>query len=153
MGDIKTILVDITKGAQWLLDGALLAEDDSMDTAIIISLFTDRQADTDDKLPQGQTDRRGWWGDAYLPALADGMTDNLGSRLWLLDGKRTQQNLVLAKQYAEEALDWMMADSVASAVAVTASYARDNILRLEVGVTRPDGGQLRRRYDVVWGET
>lgn len=151
MSDIQTILVDITKGAEWLLDSNLLAEDDSMDTAIIISLFTDRQADTDDKLPHGQTDRRGWWGDAYLPALVDGRTDHIGSRLWLLDGKRTPQNLILARQYAEEALAWMIADGVASAIAVATSYVRDTILRLGVAVTRPDGALLRRRYDVVWG--
>lgn len=151
MADIKTILVDITQGAEWLLDGALLAEDDSMDTAVIISLFTDRQADADDKLPHSQTDWRGWWGDAYLPALADGMTDNIGSRLWLLDGKRTPKNLVLARQYAEEALDWMITDGVASAVSVAASYVRDAILRLDIDISRPGNSNFRRRYDVVWG--
>lgn len=151
MSDIKTILIDMTQGAQWLLEDALLAEDDGMDTAITLSLFTDRKADADDKLPHGQTDRRGWWGDAYLAALVDGMADELGSRLWLLDGKKTPENLVLAKEYAEESLAWMVTDEVASSITVTASYIRDNILRLDVAVSRPDGSVFRRRYDLVWG--
>lgn len=152
MGDVKTVLVDVTQGAEWLLEEMLLAEDDGMDTAIVQSLFTDRQADADDKLPHGQIDRRGSWGDAYLPPLPDGTADKEGSRLWLLDGKKTPENLVLAKEYAEEALAWMIADEVASVVTVTTSYVRDNILRIDIAITRPDGSVFRRRYDLVWEE-
>ena len=57
-----------------------LVEDDTLATSIIISLFTDARARPSDILPNGDTDRRGWVGDA----LSETEGDRIGSRLWLL---------------------------------------------------------------------
>lgn len=35
---------------------------DNITTNVIASLFTDRRAQPSDELPDGGTDRRGWWG-------------------------------------------------------------------------------------------
>lgn len=43
------------------LNGADLLTDNSLLTAVIISLFTDRRALDSDEIPDGTRDRRGWW--------------------------------------------------------------------------------------------
>lgn len=127
--------------------GADLATDDGLATAIVVSLFTDRRALPDDRLPSGAEDRRGWWGDL----LADRDDDRIGSRLWLLSReKQLPDVLVRAEEYAAEALAWLTEDRIASAVAVTAEVVRDGMLGLLVRVTRPDGGSVEYRYNHVW---
>lgn len=60
-------------------DGDLVV-DESLVPAVLVSLLTDRRAEASDVLPDGSSDRRGWWADAYLEG-----GDRYGSRLWLLD--------------------------------------------------------------------
>jgi len=128
--------------------GADLATDDGLATAIVVSLFTDRRAEPDDRLPAGADDRRGWWGDH----LADRDGDRIGSRLWLLSReKQLTDVLVRAEEYANEALAWLVEDKVASAVDVTAEVVRDGMLGLLVRVTRPAGEVAEYRYNHVWG--
>src|SRR6185437_4635110 len=90
-----------------------------LETMIIVSLFTDRRADPSDRIPQGQTDRRGWWGDSY----ADVPGYQLGSRLWLLENATTfPQMPVVARGYMLEALQWMIDDGIASKVEAEAWF-------------------------------
>lgn len=81
--------------------------------AVMISLFTWRRANPDDDLPADS--RHGWWGDIY----PDIPNDRIGSRLWLLSrAKITTETIARAKEYAEEALQWLIEDGVASRVDV-----------------------------------
>jgi len=123
-----------------LLDGGL-------ETAVILSLFTDRRADEADRLPDGHTDRRGWWGDAFPPE--DG--DRIGSRLWLL-ARETQQLSVLsrAETYATEALEWLRLDRVASRVAVHAEFSRPGWIVLQVVIERPQVDPVEYRFNYIW---
>jgi phage gp46-like protein len=135
-------------GADLALAGASLATDDGLKTAVIVSLFTDARAHDDDPLP-AEGDRRGWWGDAE-PAIA---RDLIGSRLWLLGREKRLASVVArAKQYAEEALAWLVEDGVASAVAVQAEAVGADILAIGVEITRP-AGPGRLRFDFVWEGT
>ena len=89
------------------------ARDESLETAVLISLFSDARVDKAD-LPGGG-DRKGWWGDSFL----DDDDESLGSKLWLLETrKNTAESERLARAWAEEALAWMVADGVASRVEV-----------------------------------
>src|SRR4051812_18257550 len=66
-------------------------------TAVLISLFTDAAADTDDAIPDGSGDPRGWWAGA------------IGSKLWLRQReKATQTLLALVRDDCERALAWMV---------------------------------------------
>jgi len=131
--------------ADLLLAGAQLATDDGLRTAIVVSLFTDARARDDDPLPAPE-DRRGWWGDA-LPVAAD---DRIGSRLWLLGREKRLQAVVgRARDYAAEALAWLVEDGIASSVEVEAEAHAPDRLALAVFVTRP-GGPGRQRYDFTW---
>jgi phage gp46-like protein len=51
----------------WLFDGSDLATTDTLQTAVIVSLLTDRLANADDDIPDGTNDRRGWRADMPLP--------------------------------------------------------------------------------------
>jgi phage gp46-like protein len=65
-----------------------------LDTAVILSLFTDRRALDSDDIPKN-SDRRGFWGDAY-PLVEN---DQWGSRLWTLHrAKATNETLRVARE-------------------------------------------------------
>jgi phage gp46-like protein len=98
-------------------------------------------------LPAGQTDRRGWWADAF-PAIAG---DRFGSRLWLLRrSKQLQESLIVAREYAEEALAWLVEDGAASKVEVETFIARFEIMGMIVRIYRPDGSTAPFRFETLW---
>lgn len=128
----------------WIGCGDLVAGNE-LSTLVLISLFTDRRANADDKLPDG-IDPRGWWSDAM-----DG--SKIGSRLWLLERARNlPETLRLAKDYATEALQWLVKDGIAKKVLVTAVAVGNckNTLGLLVEITKPDGKSLKWKYRYAW---
>lgn len=145
MSDVRTVFVDFA--GDWQVSGASLDEDDGLETAVVISLFTDRLADEGDAIPGGSGHRRGWWGDAY----ADVAGDRIGSRLWLLSReKQLQEVLVRAEQYSREALQWLIDDGVARAVSVSAEIVRSGVLGLAVEITRAGKAVSRYRFESFW---
>lgn len=128
-----------------------LESDGSLETAVIISLFTDRRANEDDPLPDSNNlDRRGWWGDLT----SDFENDQIGSRLWLLEREKTMPNVVIrAKQYAEEALQWLIDDGVAMKVEVEAErqgVPGNDILAISGRIFKPSGGIHKFKYEAQW---
>ena len=119
-----------------LLNGADLDTEHVLETAVLMSLFTDRRAETDDE-PTEQ-DRRGWWGDTFSRI----KHDRIGSRLWLLRrSKETQETVNLAKLYAEEALQWLIDDSIAETLQVEARIIRRGVLGLDIYIGASTGIQ------------
>lgn len=118
--------------------------DDGLTTAVIVSLFTDRRAENSDALPDGHTDRRGWWGDGLA-------NDRIGSRLWLLSREK-QRQVVLdrAKEYALEALQWLLDDKVAESLEVTTEFTRPGLLGIQVVVTRPRIAPADFKFFYTW---
>lgn len=148
MTDLALRWDNVAFGADLALEGASLASDDGLKTAIIISLFTDARARDDDPLP-APGDRRGWWGDAQ-PTIAN---DRIGSRLWLLNREKRLPSVVArASDYAREALAWLITDGVAATVDVEAEAIGEHTLAIGVAITRPDGPG-RQRFDFVWERT
>jgi len=128
-----------------------LVADRGLRTAVLISLFTDELARPDDALPDGTDDRRGWWGDTPVEGESP---DPIGSRLWLLArAKRTEETRRRAETYAQDALTWLVADGVAAAVAVAASWGGDRgeQLQLRVAIERRTAGRTaREEFTVQW---
>lgn len=150
MTDIRTVFIDFDHGADLALEQFALAADDGLETAVILSLFTDARASNDDPLPFGESDRRGWWADAF-PSVD---RDRIGSRLWLLRReKQTQDTLNRAREYAEEALAWLIADGVARSVEVESFIVRNGVLGLSVVIQRPDASIARFRYETLWNRS
>lgn len=124
-----------------------LASDRGLETAVANSLFTDRRANDDDVPPSGDArDRRGWWADQF----ADVEGDLIGSRLWLLDrGKRTNEVALRAKEYANEALAWMLEDKVVASIAVTIETTASALL-IAVELQRPGRDPVTYRFAHAW---
>jgi phage gp46-like protein len=122
--------------------------EDTLATAVILSLFTDRRAGRDDKLPLHQADRRGWVGDEFMGA----DTDPWGSALWLCwVGKATSEVLEAARFAAQEALQWLVRDGIADRVEVTTEWVGERLDRLAVRPRIYQPSQAQPVYDVLWG--
>lgn len=126
-----------------VLAGADLDTGHTLETAVLMSLFTNRRAESDDRLPDTFTDRQGWWGDDF--PVRDG--DRIGSRLWLLSAeKQTNQTRLRYLEYAAEALQWLIDDQVASQIRIEAEYVRLGVLGMRIEILRGDGSLSRFQY-------
>ena len=121
-----------------------LAPDDGLETAVIISIFSDRRV-SDEDLPDLETNKRGWWGDS-ISAIPN---DQIGSRLWLMEReKRTTETLRRSEEFIEEGLAWMLEDGVADSVDVSSIYDSFGQLISNIEILRPS--QDSQRYQVLW---
>jgi phage gp46-like protein len=138
--------IDLALGAAGLLT------EETLESAVLVSLLTDRRALADDRLPDDTTatgllppDRRGWCGDA----LADDADDRIGSRLWLLKReKQTPETRRRAIHYATEALQWLIEDGHVSTVAVDAVWTDRGRLRVLITIPLPDGGTYSKSLEI-----
>lgn len=114
--------------------------------AVVISLFTWRRASPDDTLPGDM--RMGWWGDSF-PTVPG---DRIGSKLWLLTrSKLVPETVLLAREYAQESLQWLVDDGVAARVDVEAARIGIDALGLACRFYRDDGRLLADiRFTDVW---
>ena len=150
MSDITTIWDYVNNRGDWQVQAGALASGDDLTTAVLISLFTDRRAAPSDVIPDGTTNRRGWWADIDT----SGNLDEWGSRLWLLDRSKspTQQVLNDAITYCNEALAWMVTDGVAASVNVTAQWNAVNFLAIQVIINKIDGTTVSLQFQQLWSE-
>jgi phage gp46-like protein len=146
MSDIAVTYDSEKMTFSWSVTKPGLTEDEGLETAVLLSLFSDRIAREDDVLPSGD-DRRGWWADAY----ADIEGDSWGSRLWLLSReKQTAETLRRAEEYAREALQWLIEDRVVSSVKCSAQIVRTGVLGLTVVMTRGKNLSTKYRFETFW---
>jgi phage gp46-like protein len=127
----------------WALNGSQLQSGNDLQTAVYMSLFTDRVANPDDVIPDGSQDPRGWWGDV-------GQDVPIGSRLWLLSrAKQTTETLNLAKDYITEALQWLIDDDVVGHFDITVEWTRASMLGANVVAYR-DGNESSMQFFWTW---
>lgn len=107
-----------------LLDPIDVVRDDSIVSAVLVSLFCDARDDT-----QPAELRRGFW--------ADQQDDRVGSLLWRLErAKATAETAAEAREVVSLALSWLVRDGIAQSVVVTAEYTRPDFLALDVLIVR-----------------
>ncbi len=147
-------VIDVITGAVIPLDGPLtdvlpfLSPQNSrqqLAQLVLLSLLSWRAAGADDPLPAAE--RNGWWADA----LDD--TEPLGSRLWLLArGRASVDSANRAREYAEEALAWMVTDGACETVTVTTELdAAAGRIALSVVVDAGDGKKIAVQFADLWG--
>ena len=144
MSDIALKITD--QGFDVSIVNGDLEQDDGLETAVILSLFTDRRV-TDDELPTGQENKRGYWADKYSSV----NNDLSGSRLWTLErSKRLPETLRRAEDFVKEALGWMIEDGVASSIEATAQNTAGtlNFWELFITIKKPSG--RTSRFQVLW---
>lgn len=126
-----------------------LRSDKDLETAITISLFSDARARDDDPLEFNES-KRGWWGDTFTEINGD----RYGSRLWLLRREKVLDSVLQrAKEYADEALKWLIDDRVAESVKVTTEVVgrRPNgILGIKVELKKPQQVAQSLRFEYAW---
>lgn len=111
-----------------------------LESAVVGSLFTDRVAP-----PEHVGEPRGFWGDD--PATP------YGSRIWMLERSVIRDGrtvLAQARDYATEALEWLISDNVADRVDVETSW-QGSALIISVAVYEPKKTTPRRwDFSHVW---
>ena len=148
MADIESIWSNEKGFADWSVSAGDLKADNDLKTSVLNALFTDRRANADDVLPDENelSDRRGWW--------ADSLNQNerlTGSRLWLLARSKSQQEVVLrAKEYVNEALQYLIDDGVAQEINTTTAIVNRSVLSIKVLIKKPDGQTYKFEYEYAW---
>lgn len=130
-----------------------LEKDRDLETAILLSLFTNRRAETSDKVIGDN--RGGFWGSKYINEFASNqtITPQLGSRLWLLKGgKVTRDTLNFARIYANEALKWLIDDGAVKSIIVNPSALKTGGILLDIKVYKPDESSLTYSYGYIWSQ-
>lgn len=123
-----------------------LKECDDLDSAVIISLFTWARAEAgevDENAP-----RFGWFGDKID---ADN-TDSTGSKLYLLKRKKiTNQTIMDAREYIEQALHWMIEDGVATEINAEVERNASDVNRVDALVQIVRGDRSRTmKFNDLW---
>lgn len=123
-----------------------LKECDDLDSAVIISLFTWARAsagEVDENAP-----RFGWFGDKID---ADS-TDSTGSKLYLLKRKKiTNQTIMDAREYIEQALQWMIEDGVATEIKAEVERNASDVNRVDALVQIVRGDRSRTmKFNDLW---
>ncbi len=142
--DIEFFWNKVETKADYQLVNGDLAHDHDIKTAVIISLFTDRRAADDDRLPFPDSSKRGWWADALL-------TRRIGSRLWLLFREKQTQDVVnRCNEYGKEALQWLVDDGIAKTVTFKAFILRTGILAFTVTIERNNKPPESFKFEFAW---
>lgn len=141
MSDIQTTWTG-TSG-DYAISGGSLASGNDVETAVLLSLMTDRVAELGDVIPDNG-DRRGYWGDT-------GQKYTIGSRLWLLDrAKGPRDTPRRAEDYAREALQWMLDDGAVAKFDISATWVPTSQLNLQVTAYRTDGTTISNTSIKLW---
>jgi len=127
-------------------DGGYLQNGNDLESAILISLFSDRQALSDDVIPDGSGDPRGWVGDldSDYP---------IGSRLWLLSrSKQNAETLQHANDYIAEAIQWLIDDGVVAGFGITVEWTKSSMLGALVTAYKDNTAAAPMKFSWVWKE-
>ena len=120
---------------------------EGLDTALLFSLFEERRADPSEVSPPNK--RRGWIGNE----LQDDIGFELGSKLWLLDQERlTQETVNKAQDYAQQAVQWLIDESIVDDVVTTAEKVGTSDIRICIELFR-DGNRIENRFFDLWKNT
>jgi phage gp46-like protein len=137
----------------------LIDEAQAFATAVMVALGTNRRANDDDILPNGEadTDRRGWWADTNAETIWQGWP--IGSRLWLLERHKITDNMArqgstLARvdAYIREALQPFIALQMASRIDVTVTRPELQKIVANVVIYRGPLPTIQLQYQSLWTE-
>ena len=143
-GDIRVIWDNSTGLGDWGLAQGDLETGQDLESACLVSLFSDRLATPDFVPTDGTSDRRGWWADPYLE-------EPLGSNLWQLErAKKLRATLGDARRWTLDALQWLIEDGVAKEVICYTAWIGSNMIGIAVAIIKPDGSETRFRFAWAW---
>ncbi len=116
------------------LDQLGLVEDESLENAVLVSLFTDKR----------HNGENGWWADMLS---TDG--DEIGSKLWILGReKMVQETLYKYRDEVQDALKWMVDDGVAKEINVDVNAITLYEISITVDIIKQDDDVIK--YQLAW---
>ena len=124
----------------------------SLANRILISLFTWAAPEDGDEIPVGVKEG-GYWGDGVVSRESE-TPSTLGSRIWEINGKITDETLASVESYALESLDWVKDEESVSEITVSATRPAISQIDLTVTLTMANGEIQRLVYaDILnWGK-
>jgi phage gp46-like protein len=140
----------------WFLrDDGTLDDTQSLATAVIVALGTDRLAEENDILPDFTGERRGWWGDLQAEEIWQGWP--IGTRLWLLSrakitGPGASEGATVARveQYIREALQPFVDLRVASSFDVHVNRIGKERIDALIRMYRGPKVAVDLRFQILW---
>lgn len=153
-GDIKLFFEDLNHivptDIKLTGDNKDVVQDQTFETAIKISLFTNKRADADDLLPDEVGDKQGWVGDEILNSFFE-QDIKLGSKLWLLSrSKMNPQLLSDIEEYSKESLQWMIDFNIADRIESKASKVDTEWVEMNIIIYRPGDDAISYKYLYNW---
>lgn len=149
-GDIKFFYSTINNGiapADNAWDQSIndVVSDPGLETAVLISLFSDKRANIEDIIPDlNSDDRRGWWGDVINNTL-------IGSKFWLLSREKTGNNLnSTIEEYTLDALNWMVSDGIAKSITCTVTRTGTYNYRISTKILRATDNDITFTFYYNW---
>lgn len=125
--------------------GDLVVDPGGLQTAVLLSLFTDRVAPPDYVPPVGSpAGRRGHWSDTYEPF-------PIGSWLWLLNRTPISDGaavLLKGKDYCLLALQWLVDEGVVASAQVTTWWMQPGVMGIRIVIAKPQ--QPPETFDFSW---
>jgi phage gp46-like protein len=128
---------DNTVGAARLVktDEGALDTGGNIETAVLLSLFTDAEATPQEIAGAGLDEQRGWWADA--DSVRPAGVGRMGSKLWLLSREKTTLATL-----------WLKQAGIAESISVLASRPRPGWLGFEISIVRPN--KLLPKFERFW---
>ena len=129
-------------GADISFDQGDVVLDPGLESAILVSLFSDGRREEEDPPvdPADPDDRRGYWPDTP--------SDRFDSLLWLIYREKNTSELERrAQDYASRALEWLVRDGVCERVTVEASRPQTHVLALSIHLERGSARQYQAQWD------
>lgn len=146
MTDISLIFDGANARADWTVVDGQIVGGSELETAVLVSLFSDKVLPAGETPPDGSDDPRGWWADTYTG-------DPIGSLLWTLDRAVKSDAAALlarAKQTCLDALRWLVDDGVAATVTVQTIWLDATAMGVVVTITEPSGAISTFKYSWAW---
>jgi phage gp46-like protein len=140
--------------ADWSVNAGQLSTDPTLETAVLLSMYTEADAPAGAWVPEGESPRR-WWGQSYWPlvlrrlGIEDSTGLQLGSLLWRWKReKQTEATRAGIVQDTRDCLAWMHIVGLAASVEVEGDWIDTGVLLVPVEIVKPDG--LPERYQHFW---
>lgn len=125
-----------------VIENGDLKPDNGLETAALITLFSDKRV-TLEELPEGESDARGWWADL----VADPEDDEIGSKLWLLDRRKTL-NVTASEMESilADAFNWLIEDGLTSELVIDSEIVDSEEIKGTINISRPSGENIPLKF-------
>ncbi len=131
----------------WSMAGGDLASGSDLQTAILVSMFTDgRVDDYVAPAPAGAPDRRGCWTDTYTGW-------QIGSRLWTRKRLvKNQQTLTLIEGDVQDCLNWLITAGVVARFDISTAWINRTMIGTSIVANMPAADPQNFQFQWVWNQ-